>query len=106
VRTDFKDGTSQGQIRYVVRVELIRRQRQSGVDAVRPLVRADGVPLRRVPDGADDGTTNARVGMAPADGDRVYPERIRVRSECDVIRFRNLRNRDAVGVLWGNKVNS
>jgi len=100
VGPDLEDGAGQAQIGHVVRIERVGGQRQSRVHAVRSLVCPDGIPLRRVPDSADDGSPDAGVGMAPTDGDRINPEGIRVRCERDVIRLGYLRQRDAIGVLW------
>jgi hypothetical protein len=76
VGSNLEDGGRQRQIGHVVRIELTGSQRQARVHAVRTLVRADGVPLRRVPDCANDRAADSRVRMAPANWDRVDAERI------------------------------
>jgi hypothetical protein len=78
---NLEDGGRQRQVGDVVRIQLPGGQRQTRVHAVRSLVSADCVPLRRVPDGANDRTAHTRVRMTPANWDRIDAERI-YKSRC------------------------
>lgn len=77
-RSDVEDRGGELELGHMLRVELPSGHGEASVDAVGTLVGADGVTLGGVADGADDGTADHGVGVAPRHGDGVDAERIRV----------------------------
>jgi hypothetical protein len=96
VGSDLEDRTCEGKIRDVVGIELVGGHSKTGVDAVAPLMGPDRVSLCRMSNGADDGAPNARIGMGPANGDRVNPKRVRMGRQDDVIGLGDFGKGDAV----------
>ncbi len=70
--------------------------RQTCVNAVASLVSANGISLRRVPNGTDDWTSDAWVWMGPGNRDGVDSESIRVRSDWNVIGLREFGRWDII----------
>jgi hypothetical protein len=83
VGTNLEDWRREFKVGQIVRIQLSRRNRQARVHAVRSLMRPDGVALRRVAHGANDGAADGWIRVAPFDGDRVDAERVRVRRQAN-----------------------
>ena len=75
---------------YCIHLRLTCSDGQTCVNTVASLVGANGISLRRVTNGADDGTSDARVWMRPRNRDGVDAESIRVGSNWNVIGLREL----------------
>ena len=76
MRSNLENRGRQRQIGNVVRVELVRCNCQSRVDAIRALVRANGIALGRMPDRTNHRPAHARVRMSPTDWNRIRTEDI------------------------------
>lgn len=70
---------------------------QTCVHAVTSLVSTNGISLRRVTNGADDGSSNGGVWMRPRNRDGVDSKSVRVRSEWDVIGLGELGSWNVIG---------
>lgn len=81
---------------YCIHLRLTCSHRQTCVNTVASLVSANGISLRRVTNGADDRTSDARVWMRPGNGDGIDAESIRVGSDWNVIGLRELGRRNII----------
>lgn len=101
VGPNLEDGRRQSQIGHVVGIEFFGRHRQAGIDAITPLMRSNGIALGGVSDGANDGRTDDRIGMAPRDWNGIDAKGVRMCRQGNVIGIRKFGLRD--GGVWSVK---